>query len=65
VDKKKEVKAEGELQEFHCMGCGKLLFKYAILIGKVECQCPNPKCKTLNTLENTIDTGEKNDRKKQ
>ncbi len=48
-----EIGAQSPLAEFHCIGCGKLLLKEAMLIGKIEVKCT---CGVINTIEKTVIT---------
>lgn len=38
------------LREFRCCGCGKLLYRYAIIAGRIEIKCWRSRCKTLNVF---------------
>ena len=38
-----------ELQEMHCVGCGRFLGLQAIVWGVVKIKCPN--CKEWNTID--------------
>ncbi|MFZ5986785.1 MAG: Com family DNA-binding transcriptional regulator [Bacillota bacterium] len=54
IEETEEIGAQSELAELHCIGCGRLLLKEAMLIGKIEIKCGS--CGVINTVEKTVIT---------